>query len=270
MTATHAFAVLEVSRDAYNQIASKLREARYDHAFVDEYIDMRGIALVCDDPGLKNNPLVDVGRKLEAAYAALDAISGLSADQAIIEMAQDALAKRNQERAVSATVSVFPDWMATLPMQQQSVLVLAARGPDGARKHHPCKDVVRAYRACVLKAAYYGRDMALGESADHFMSMDMIAYRSTWGRAVKSFFDSVDELPHHYYLHLAHGAEILGYKHPDPVIRVRWKFFYDKCCDDMHVTPETEEEMDRRLGDWGRRHWGEPPHPSLPSSEAEQ
>jgi hypothetical protein len=38
------------------------------------------------------------------------------------------------------------DWMDDLPMQQQSVVVLATRGPDGVAKHHPCKDVVRAYR----------------------------------------------------------------------------------------------------------------------------
>jgi hypothetical protein len=152
-------------------------------------------------------------------------------------------------------VSVFPDWMAGLTMQQQSVLILAARGPDGIAKLHPCKDVVRAYRGTVLKAARYGRLLKWGEIADSFMSMDLIADRHSWMRIVKAFFGVVDSLPHHYYLHLAHGAEILGYKHPDIDVRGAWNWFYLKCCEDMHLTPETEDEMDARLSDWDQNEW---------------
>jgi len=43
---THTFAVLEVSKAAYDEIATKLRAAGYDHAFVaDDQIDMHGIGL---------------------------------------------------------------------------------------------------------------------------------------------------------------------------------------------------------------------------------
>lgn len=152
-------------------------------------------------------------------------------------------------------VSVFPEWMASLTMQQQSVLVLAARGPDGIAKVHPCKDIVRAYRGTVLKAARFGRLLRWGEIADSFMSMDLIADRHSWARAMKAFFEVVDSLPHHYYLHLAHGAEILGYKHPDLDVRAAWNWFYLKSCEDMHLTPETEEEMDNRLSDWNKEAW---------------
>lgn len=153
--------------------------------------------------------------------------------------------------------SVFPDWMSGIPMQQQSVLVLAARGPDGIRKHHPCKDVVRAYRACVLKAAYYGRELRIGEKADTFMCMEAFASGEAWGRAVKAFFDTVDELPHHYYMHLAHGAQILARHHPHAFVRGRWASFYRLCADDAHMNPELEDQMDRRLSDWHRKHWDE-------------
>lgn len=151
--------------------------------------------------------------------------------------------------------SVFPDWMADLSMQQQSVLVLAARGPDGVRKYHPCKEVVKAYRACVLKAAYYGREMRWGESADDFMTLGTISSIGKWESAIRDYFDHVDELPHHYHLHLMHGAEILAYKHPTLLRRQPWSLFYLRCCVDMHLAPETEKEMDARLGDWGRQHW---------------
>lgn len=42
---THTYAVLEVSKEAFNEIKKKLREAGYDHAFIDDVIDMHGIAL---------------------------------------------------------------------------------------------------------------------------------------------------------------------------------------------------------------------------------
>ncbi len=150
---------------------------------------------------------------------------------------------------------VFPEWIFSLPMQQQSVLLLGSRGPDGIGKFHPCKDITRAYRATVFKAAYYGRALAWGEEADTFMALDLIAVDSEWQRIVKAYFDAIDGLPHHYHAHLTHGAEILGYKHPDEAQRRAWYYFYQESVRDAHMNPETEEEMDRRLGDWGQKHW---------------
>ena len=51
---THTFATLEVSRQAYDEVAGLLREADYAHCFIDEGdpagpIDMHGIALVPKD-----------------------------------------------------------------------------------------------------------------------------------------------------------------------------------------------------------------------------
>jgi hypothetical protein len=153
------------------------------------------------------------------------------------------------------SLSVQPRWMLDLPLQQQSVLLLACRGPDGVRKFHPCKPVVLAYRATCFLAAYFGRPLAFGEGADTFMSLDRFAADNLWRADVKSYFDTVDEIPHHYHLHLIHGAEILGYKHPDERFRSRWNAFYIRACDDAHMNVETEEEMDSRLSDWGRMNW---------------
>lgn len=145
--------------------------------------------------------------------------------------------------------SVQPTWCLTLPLQQQSVLLLAARGPDGVAKTNPCKSVVRAYRGTVLVAAARKRTLQWGEQADSFMSLDRFANDVLWGEDVKAFFDNVDSLPHHYLMHLAHGAEIAGYKHPDGRFRDRWRSFYESVCDDAHLTPETEAQLDERLND---------------------
>lgn len=146
-------------------------------------------------------------------------------------------------------LSVQPEWCRTLPLQQQSVLLLAARGPDGVGKAHPCKAVVRAYRGTVLVAAARRRTLHWGEKADSFMSLDRFAEPMAWRNDVDAFFDSVDDLPHHYLMHLAHGAEIAGYKHPDERFRDRWLEFYFEVCADAHMTGESEAEMDARLND---------------------
>jgi len=151
--------------------------------------------------------------------------------------------------------SVQPSWATALPLQQQSVLFLAGRGPDGVSKHHPCKPVHIAYRGCVFVAAKYNRLLEWGEKADSFMSLDVFADPLQWGAAVEAWFDHNGSLAHHYLLHFYHGAEILGYKHPDARFRDRWSEFYRRACEAMHVNPETEKQMDQRLGDWGREHW---------------
>jgi hypothetical protein len=49
MTHTYTYAVLEISSEAYEEIAVKLRAAGYDHAFgKDGEIDMHGIAVAED------------------------------------------------------------------------------------------------------------------------------------------------------------------------------------------------------------------------------
>lgn len=45
MRTTHTCAILEISPAAYAEIESKLREAGYDHAFVEDFIDMSQIGL---------------------------------------------------------------------------------------------------------------------------------------------------------------------------------------------------------------------------------
>jgi hypothetical protein len=65
--------------------------------------------------------------------------------------------------------SVQPPWCVELPLQQQSVLFLAGRGPDGLAKSHPCKAIHVAYRGTIFMAGKYGRMLEWGEKADSFL-----------------------------------------------------------------------------------------------------
>lgn len=71
---------------------------------------------------------------------------------------------------------------------------------------------------------------------------------------VGHYLRELDAIPHHFQLHLLHAAEIVGYKHPDRRIRDWWRQTYERLVHDMHLWPETEDQLDRRLGD-NRDQW---------------
>lgn len=157
-------------------------------------------------------------------------------------------------------VCVFQDWLFDLTMQMQSVLILACRGPDSIAKFHPAKLLVARYRASVLKAAYSGRPLRPGEGeATTFMTMEGFDKTDAWTNVIMdAWFEHVDEIPHHYIMHLMHGAQIIACKHPDSLFRLRWMEFYYRSCQDLHLFSETEHQLDARLCDWDRKHWDEP------------
>lgn len=176
-------------------------------------------------------------------------------DAPATDVAQAYLARHSRARTL---VSVVPTWVRTLPLQQQSVLLLATRGPDGAGKDHRCKRLVRVYRGTLFKAARHGRLLSADRTdceGDTFMDRRPLRDPDWWREVVREWVHSMEELPHHYVTHFVHGVEILGYKHPDPVERGCWHLAYLSAVDALHLSPESEVELDVRLADWGRLQW---------------
>lgn len=61
---------------------------------------------------------------------------------------------RNEAAARPAFGPVQQEWVLEIPFMQQSVLFAAIRAPDGLRKDHPTKVLLRWYRRCVLYSAF--------------------------------------------------------------------------------------------------------------------
>jgi hypothetical protein len=151
--------------------------------------------------------------------------------------------------------SVTQEWVTHLPMMQQTVLLTAVRGPDNLPKYHATKWLLRWYRRCILLSALDGAVLTdpctpnggslTGPSCEG--SLD--GWRPGMDARVTEYLRSLDEVPHHFQLHLMHAVEILGYKHPDSEIRDWWRSVYERLVHDMHLWPETEEQLDARLGD---------------------
>ena len=150
--------------------------------------------------------------------------------------------------------SVMQDWTHRLTFMQQTVLLTAVRGPDGLRKNSPAKPLLRAYRRTILLSSLDG--IAFNdphqEGGGSFMA-PLPADVSLFD-AMGDFIRGADEMPHHFYMHVAHAAEIVGYKHPNRATAAEWFGFYTALCNDLHMEPEPEERLDYRLGD-SREQW---------------
>lgn len=147
--------------------------------------------------------------------------------------------------------SVVQDWVTDLPLRQQGVLLLALRGPDGARKESPSKPIIRSMRALALNSGRLGVPMEPGETfkGDAFMRNDLNYDNAAWDEASDAFFASIDELPLHFYQHFIHAAAVIGFNYPVPAVRQNWLNFYHRAADKLHFNPETAEQFAYRLRD---------------------
>lgn len=173
---------------------------------------------------------------------------------------------------------VQQEWALKIPFMQQAVLFAAVRAPDGIRKNHPVKALLRWYRRCVLLAAFEQRvisdpfELGGGSFTGPFERKHALdagledcggpfewnANRAqTFDRMRLVYLEHIDELPHHFQLHFMHAAQIVGVHHNDLDIRTWWWDFYLMIVNDAHLHPETAWEMNRRLSDdrdeWKRR-----------------
>ena len=146
---------------------------------------------------------------------------------------------------------VTQEWTHSLTCMQQTVLLTAVRGPDGVAKYHPCKYLIRWYRRCLLLGALDhnifenphdprgGSFTGPSYKVAYLKGKPIVEHdwRHQMNAVVEEYLECLDELPHHFQLHLMHAAEIIGYKHPDPVIRDWWNWLYCELVKDMHLSP---------------------------------
>ena len=164
--------------------------------------------------------------------------------------------------------SVLQSWVFDLSIMQQTVLIEIVRGPDGLTKYHVSKFLLRWYRRCLVTSAFEGRVLTnpweggggsfTGPSISDDRAHEMFDEAGNGGdpnwekpmlEILNEVIRSADEMPHHFYRHMMHGFEIMGYKHPDERIRTFWHLCYRRLSMDMHLHMETAEELDVRLGD---------------------
>lgn len=174
------------------------------------------------------------------------------------------------------------DWVCNLSIMMQSVLFAAVRAPDGLRKNHPVKVLMRWYRRSILLSAFDGHALSdpFEDGGGSFTGPFRREHATDYGvldNTVPShglfednqvswmifsqmrhvYLEHVDEMPHHFQLHLMHAAQIVGEFHPSPRVRRWWHEFYRMIVNDAHLMPESREALIERLSDdelaWRKR-----------------
>jgi hypothetical protein len=167
-------------------------------------------------------------------------------------------------------MDVLQPWVAQLSFMQQTVLLTAIRGPDNVPKYGPTKMLLRWFRRCILYSAMDRKILKtpyeFGGGSFTGPNYEATTFTHDWrplmDDIVSEHLRLLDGLPHHFQMHFLHAAEICGYKHPDVEARAWWNRTYARLVHDLHLWPETEEQLDRRLGD-SREQWLERNDPAL-------
>lgn len=133
--------------------------------------------------------------------------------------------------------SVVQKWLSDLPWKQQTVVLTALRGSDGAPKNDPSKLFVRKLRATILYTpdkynSYMDYDFDI-EPARHYIA--------------DFFRGDIDACPIHWLLHFLFAAEIIGYKCPDVDKSNFWMEFYTAGVSALHLNPESLDQLNKRL-----------------------
>lgn len=144
---------------------------------------------------------------------------------------------------------VMQPWVCELTFMQQSVLISAVRGPDGLKKHHPIKPIMRWYRRCILYSAFDKNILNDPYDAGGGSFTGPLDPDKELNELYSDFFDILDELPYHFVSHFMTAVEILGYKHDIEYIQEWWFEFYKRMAKKLHLGIESEEDLDFRLSD---------------------
>lgn len=127
---------------------------------------------------------------------------------------------------------VLQDWMGELPWKQQSVILSSLRGPDTSRPGN-VKIINRWLRGITQHNA--------DSTTDYMKKIDF--------PSLESFQRDLEYCTMHYYCHLMHTLEIIGYNHPEENIKDIALRYYAAMVEFQHLNPETKEELNKRLED---------------------
>lgn len=139
--------------------------------------------------------------------------------------------------------SVLQDWVMKLPLREQGTILTGIRGCDVAPKRRLLigeqdtaeRQLVSYFRFCVMHPA----DKREVDVPGAFFCS---APPETWRPSQFGHF------PQHWYSHLMHCFEVVGYRGPYPHNEMCFEI-YEKMARNMHLNVETFDQMVERLSE---------------------
>lgn len=185
--------------------------------------------------------------------------------------------KISSKHEVTSTVQT---WLSDISFMQQAVLLSAIRGCDVCPHDHPIKQIIKFYRRSILVTAFEKKVFndyftagggkftgpSVGSGLEKLSNLeseslltkghivrnydyDVANALRDFARVINTFVKRIEELPMHFTMHFLHAINILRFKHPENFVREWWGIIYNDITNELHLNPESEEEMDKRLDD---------------------
>lgn len=140
--------------------------------------------------------------------------------------------------------SVLQLWVMNLPLREQGTLLTAVRGCDDEPKlwtssgiaDSPGRRLTAFIRWCFMNPADI-REVDIPGA--FFQSVPPDPFKPS----------EFGHLPQHWYSHAMHALEVIAYRHPELQVSDLALRMYLGMVKNLHLTPESVEEFERRLSE---------------------
>lgn len=138
--------------------------------------------------------------------------------------------------------SVLQDWVMELPLREQGVLCTGVRGCDTAPKPMtggdatPERELTSFLRYCFMNPADLRE---VGIKGAFFCTEPPKDWKPSM----------LGHLPLHWYSHLMHAFQIVGYRSPRWSISKEAQMIYKRMAENLHLHMESKEQMILRLSE---------------------
>ena len=138
--------------------------------------------------------------------------------------------------------SVLQDWVMELPRREQGTLLTCVRGCDLTPKF-PLNSLERRLVSALRCAFMNPADVReVDREPGSFFSSEP-PHPKTWKAS------ELGHYPLHWFSHVMHSAEVIGYRHPDRDTAFLWECIYIKLAESLHLRPESKDAMIERLSE---------------------
>lgn len=135
--------------------------------------------------------------------------------------------------------SVLQDWVMELPLREQGTLLTAVRGCDDQPKQ-PLDSAARRLTAWIRWCFMNPADPREVDIPGAFLL-------SRCPDDIKG--SDLGHLPQHWYSHVMHALEVIGYRHPRMDVSFDAQAMYERLVLNLHLRIETRQQMIERLGE---------------------
>jgi len=141
--------------------------------------------------------------------------------------------------------SVLQDWVMELPLREQGTLLTAVRGCDDEPKEwtsvgvadSPGRRITAYVRWCFMNPADPREvDREVGA---FFQSQSPTLFKPS----------EFGHLPQHWYSHIMHALEVIGFRHPDVLVKNTAYRLYSEMVHSLHLNVELRDQFIARLSE---------------------